>query len=400
MNMTHSWQWRYGVAVLATAGAFFLRWLLAPLLAAVDRPFVLLTPAVCFSAWYGGLGAGLLTMALGALVVVNLFMSPTYPFAVADPTDMERLLVFLMEGVLLSCVCEALHRARRKAEAAAVALAQEAQERQKLEEALQQRAEELGQADRAKDQFLAMLAHELRNPLAPIRNAIELLKLQQGAAPEPHLIRAREIIERQVGHQARLIDDLLDVSRISRGKIRLSQEQIDLVRLVRDTGEDCRSVLEAAGLRLFLQLPEEPVWVEGDPTRLAQVVGNLLQNAAKFTDPGGRVTLQVVAEPEGQRATITVCDTGIGIEAAVLPHIFETFAQANRSLDRSRGGLGLGLALVKGLVELHGGAVQAESAGAGCGAVFTLRLPLYSGTGAPASPPPAAVTMGPLRILI
>jgi CheY-like chemotaxis protein len=216
-------------------------------------------------------------------------------------------------------------------------------------------------------------------------------------------VRTREIIERQTIHQARLLDDLLDVSRITRGKILLRPERLDLARLVRDATEDCRSLLEEGGVAFTLKLPEEPVWVEGDPTRLAQVMSNLLQNAVKFTDRGGHVTVRLAVDAIGGagRATVTIRDTGIGIEPEMLPRVFEAFAQADRSLDRSRGGLGLGLAMVKGLVELHGGEVRADSVGVGYGTEITLLLPVAP---APRStekvPAPAAGPAGPLRVLI
>jgi PAS domain S-box-containing protein len=234
--------------------------------------------------------------------------------------------------------------------------------------------EALREADRRKDEFLAVLAHELRNPLAPIRNAVHMLKLTGSADPDAG--RVREMIERQVAHLARLVDDLLDVSRISRGKVLLRREPLDLAAVVRAAVEDHRLLLEATGLTVEADLPARPLGVEGDRTRLAQVVGNLLQNANKFTDPGGRVTVRLAAEPGGAAAVLTVRDTGIGLGPDVLARLFEPFSQADRSLDRSRGGLGLGLALVKGLVELHGGSVAASSPGPGAGSEFTVRLPL------------------------
>lgn len=238
--------------------------------------------------------------------------------------------------------------------------------------------EALREADRQKDQFIAMLAHELRNPLAPIVNACEILK--RLGAEDPRLTRAREIIDRQVKHQARLLDDLLDISRVTRGVIELKLERLDLTRLVWETVEDSRSVLEGAGLRLHLDLPESALWIRGDATRLSQVVGNLLQNVVRFTNRGGDVFVGVTRVEGGARAAVTVRDTGIGIEPAMLPLVFDTFAQADRSLERSRGGLGLGLALVKGLVELHHGEVRADSAGLGHGAQFTILLPLEERT--------------------
>ena len=256
---------------------------------------------------------------------------------------------------------------------------------------------ELKEADRRKDRFLAMLAHELRNPLAPIRNAAQVLRLP--ALNPERLEKARGMIDRQVAHMARLIDDLLDVSRISQGKILLRNEPVDLAALVRATVEDHRELIEEAGLSLALELPAEPVLMEGDPTRLAQALGNLLQNAVKFTGSGGRVSVRLADGPD--RAEIRVEDTGVGMEPEILDRLFQPFSQADQTLDRSRGGLGLGLALVKGLVELHGGSVVAASRGRDQGSSFTLRLPLRPGA---VSPIPAEPSEKPgestLRILV
>ncbi|XYH93159.1 ATP-binding protein [Sorangium sp. So ce1128] len=241
---------------------------------------------------------------------------------------------------------------------------------------LKQTQEALREADQRKDEFLAMLAHELRNPLAPLVNAVELLEV---AGPStPMVERARAIMNRQIGHMARLVDDLLDISRISRGKIALSVERLDLVELARATALDYRPLLEARGVRFELALPAAPVWLRADATRLAQAIGNLLQNANKFTDGGGSVRLSVVPDRARGAVSVEVADTGVGMDPALLERIFEPFTQADQSLARSRGGLGLGLALVKGVVELHGGSVRAASAGVGRGAAFTITLPLGS----------------------
>jgi signal transduction histidine kinase/ActR/RegA family two-component response regulator len=232
-------------------------------------------------------------------------------------------------------------------------------------------AEVLAKEARRKDEFLALLGHELRNPLAPIRTAIHLL--QNAQTPDSTAARMHEIIGRQVGHLARLVDDLLDVSRISRGKIRLHNEIVDLVHLVRVIADDHRAGLESAGLTLSVRLPATPLCVRGDVTRLSQIVGNLLTNARKFTDAGGRVAIDVSAKDA--RAVLAVTDTGIGIEPEMLPTLFEPFSQSERGRSRS-GGLGLGLALVKGLAELHEGSATASSAGAGKGARFTVTLPM------------------------
>ncbi|WP_437923322.1 ATP-binding protein [Sorangium sp. So ce291] len=251
---------------------------------------------------------------------------------------------------------------------------------------LEQTQDALREADRRKDEFLAMLAHELRNPLAPLVNAVELLEV---AGPStPVVERARAIMTRQIGHMARLVDDLLDISRISRGKIALSVERLDLVELARATALDYRSLLEARGVRFELALPVAPVWLRADATRLAQAIGNLLQNANKFTDDGGSVRLSVVLDRARGAVSVEVADTGVGMDPALLERIFEPFTQADQSLARSRGGLGLGLALVKGVVELHGGSVRAASGGVGRGAAFTITLPL--GSAAPRSAAAAA----------
>jgi PAS domain S-box-containing protein len=244
----------------------------------------------------------------------------------------------------------------------------------------------LKDADRRKDEFLAVLAHELRNPLAPLLNGLHILR-QPGATPQSQE-QTRDMMERQLRHLARLVDDLLDVSRISRGKVQLRCERIDLARLARTAAEDRRPVLERAGLALVVKAPETPVWVTGDRTRLAQIVNNLLDNSAKFSDGGRKVTVRVAADAGQRRAVLSVRDEGIGIEPEVLPRLFNVFAQADRSLDRSRGGLGLGLALVKGLAELHAGGAEAFSEGPGRGAEFRVWLPLAE------EPAPVAPTAG------
>jgi CheY-like chemotaxis protein/anti-sigma regulatory factor (Ser/Thr protein kinase) len=216
-----------------------------------------------------------------------------------------------------------------------------------------------------------MLAHELRNPLAPIRNAAQLLK--RLGPPAPELQWARDVIERQAGHLGRLVDDLLDVSRITQGKITLRKEKLDLVQVIGGALEASRPLIEERRHRLNVSLPEHPLGVEGDPTRLTQVVANLLNNAAKFTPEGGRIWL--AAEASDGQVVLRVRDTGAGIAADLLPHVFDLFRQADRSLDRSQGGLGVGLTLVRSLVELHGGSVEARSEGQECGSEFVVRLP-------------------------
>jgi two-component system CheB/CheR fusion protein len=247
-------------------------------------------------------------------------------------------------------------------------------DRKRAEEALQE-------ADRQKDQFLAMLSHELRNPLAAIRAASELLKLSD--VRDAALERTRTVLARQTEHMARLVDGLLDVSRIVRGKIKLDLETLDLAALIRELLQDQSDAIAARDIDLRLDLPTQPIIVKGDRVRLAQVLDNLLANALKFTTPPGTVT--VAARAVIETAEVCIRDTGVGIEPDLLPHIFEPFRQGAQSLDRAKGGLGLGLALVKGVVEMHGGTVVARSDGSGRGAELTVRLPL-----APRRPRPAA----------
>ena len=248
-----------------------------------------------------------------------------------------------------------------------------------------QAEEELQDANRRKDEFLAMLSHELRNPLAPIRNAVELMR--RVGSTEQRLIMARDVIDRQVTHLARLVDELLDVSRISQGKIVLKKEPVELSKIVAHSVETVRPMIDAREQRLAVEVSARPVWLLGDFARLSQVLANLLNNAAKYTPDGGRIKLAAMAG-EGF-ATITVEDNGSGIDTELLPRVFELFVQGERGLDRSQGGLGIGLTLVKRLVELHHGRVEAHSEGTGRGARFKVTLPSISAV-QPEEPPPAA----------
>ncbi len=232
--------------------------------------------------------------------------------------------------------------------------------------------EQLRDADRRKDEFLAILAHELRNPLAPIRNGLQVMRL---AADNAAIIaKSRDMMDRQLTHMVRLVDDLLDVSRISRGKMELRRERILLSDVVASAVETARPAIDAAGHLLTVSAPPEPLHLDGDLTRLAQVFSNLLTNAAKYTPASGKIWLAV--ERAGGDAVVSVKDTGVGIPAEAQPRLFIMFSQVDRSFERSMGGLGIGLALVKGLVEMHGGSVGVESAGQGRGSTFTVRLPL------------------------
>jgi PAS domain S-box-containing protein len=261
-------------------------------------------------------------------------------------------------------------------------VSQDVTERKRLEDNLRRVAEELSGADRRKNEFLAMLAHELRNPLAPISNAVRALT--RGRRDESAVDSASEMLERQVGQIIRLVDDLLDVSRISRGKIALRTERVELAPIIEQAVEATRALYRSMNQELTVALPSEPVYLSADPTRLAQVVGNLLNNACKFTDVGGCISLTVARE--GAQVAIRVKDNGVGIAAEHLVGIFEMFTQIESSVERSRSGLGIGLTLVKTLVEMHGGAVEAHSEGIGRGSEFVVRLPMLLDVQAPLSP--------------
>jgi signal transduction histidine kinase/DNA-binding response OmpR family regulator len=259
--------------------------------------------------------------------------------------------------------------------------------------------EKLKEAARRKDEFLAMLSHELRNPLAPIRNAAEVMR--RIAPTDAGIVWARDVVERQVTHLAQLVDDLLDVSRITQGKISLKKEPLELGRVIQHSIDTARPLLEAKRHQLVVSASPGPIWVHGDFARLSQVVGNILNNAAKYTSEGGRIELSASAD-RGE-ALISVRDNGIGIDAALLPHVFELFTQGERSLDRSQGGLGVGLTVVDRLVDLHQGRVEVKSDGIGKGSLFRVILPCISEVPQAAEDTVAAVLAAPTagkRVLV
>jgi signal transduction histidine kinase len=252
---------------------------------------------------------------------------------------------------------------------------------------LKARSDALEEADRRKDEFLATLAHELRNPLAPIRHGLDILRKSPDSKDAGEI---REMMDRQLVHLVRLIDDLLDVARVSQGKIELRKERIQAADVIRAALESSRHLIQSAGHSLTIDEPPQPIWIDADLTRLAQVVGNLLNNAAKYTPEGGRIGLSLRAD--GGEAVIAVSDNGLGIPADMQSKVFHLFAQVENHTDRARGGLGIGLALVKQLVAMHDGSVTAESAGAGQGSVFTVRIPIAT-AGAEPQPESAAPTV-------
>jgi two-component system, sensor histidine kinase len=258
--------------------------------------------------------------------------------------------------------------------------------------------ESLRVADQRKDEFLATLAHELRNPLAPIRTGLELMARLPADGARREAVMA--MMDRQLNQLLRLIDDLLEIARISTGKLVLQRERLDMRHIVETALEACAPLVSRGGHRLTVRMCEQPLWVDGDPARLAQSLSNLLNNAAKYTPDGGRITITLASE--GGQAVLTVEDTGVGLPADMIGRVFDMFAQVNRSLDRAQGGLGIGLALVKSLVGLHGGQVSASSPGPGLGSTFTIRLPLLEAPAAVPQPPAADMPepAAPLRVLV
>jgi signal transduction histidine kinase/ActR/RegA family two-component response regulator len=296
-------------------------------------------------------------------------------------------------AVLVDAFNDMLAEIGRRADALQLSnrtLEHEMQVRERAEEALRV-------ADKRKDEFLATLAHELRNPLAPIRTGLDILRLRSGDAAATQ--RATDIMERQLRQMVRLVDDLLDVSRINTGKLAIKMGRVELKAVVNDALEVVRPFIELHGHDLSIELPDRPVFLHGDATRLAQILSNLLNNAAKYTDRGGRVTLS--AHVEDKTLVVDVADTGIGLAPGMLDQVFEMFVQVDSTLERTNAGLGVGLSLARRLVELHGGTITASSEGVGRGSRFTVRLPIVVDPEPPTKPTPAAfISAETWRILL
>jgi signal transduction histidine kinase/ActR/RegA family two-component response regulator len=360
MSKRPSSRWsRFGVGLLLFGVATALRFLLDPVLQ--DAGFAIYFATVVIAGWLCGLGPSLLVVVL-SLVVSAAFFGPP-PEAPAEPLAkvLAGLALFFFVGITTSLLSESMRAAQRRAEA-------------ELEKSNQQR-KQLYEADRHKDAFLAMLGHELRNPLAGIVGAVQVLEAV--GEPKGEHVGMRTIIRRQADHMVRIIDDLLDVSRISRGKLRLRLQPVDLRALIQSTIDDFR-LSRTEHREVYVDVPAESVWTMGDEARLTQVLFNLLQNADKFSAPRNSIWVTLTVAPGDHTAVLTVRDAGIGMSPEILRQIFEPFRQAEQGLDRNYGGLGLGLALVKGLVELHGGSIGATSKGPNQGAEFTIRLPITS----------------------
>jgi two-component system, sensor histidine kinase len=387
---------RYGAAGAATLAAFGLRAAFAPLLSQ-RLPFVTFIAACLFAAWLGGTGPGILAAVLGGGLAVWLFRGPVDAF--------PEMAVSLAGYGFLCLVCvgfvawirrnherfaqsEALHRESLEAALAA---------KRELEEALRTRLDELSIVNRRKSEFLAALAHELRNPLAPVSNAIEVLERNPD---QPTRGRMLAILRHQSARLARVVEDLIDVSRIEQGRVELRVQTLDFAVPVRHALSASEDAARSAQLSLSVELPESPSWVRGDADRLEQVVLNLLQNAIKYTPPEGHV--RVSLGEEGGDAVLRVQDDGYGVPPDLLERIFDLFTQAPQPLARTQGGLGIGLSLVRALMTRQGGSVSAASEGPGLGSEFVVRMPRVEEPASkePQPPPPVDRPAKGLRVLV
>jgi signal transduction histidine kinase len=348
----------YGGAVAVTLTAMQLRWVLDPWLG-FDVPYATLYGAVAIAVWFGGLGPAVLAMVVGYALLNVRYVAPHGELAINSVRDGVGLGLFALSTALIIVLGEAMRRARDRYRASEIEL--------------KARAGQLQRADANKSQFLAVLSHELRNPLAPLRNGLTLLKMQRdgAATAETH-----DMMERQIVQLTRLIDDLLDVSRVDRNKLELRTEPVAIGAVMRTGVETAKPNIDAKGHTLTVSYPEAPLYVEGDAVRLAQVVANLLNNAAKFTPPKGRIELS--AQAEHGCVVLRVGDNGIGIAREHLDEVFEMFVQVDERHVASAGGLGLGLTLARAIVRRHGGEIEARSPGRGKGAEFVVRLPLVA----------------------
>lgn len=369
---------RYSLALALFAVALVVRFALVDVLPARGFPFLSFFPAVLITTWLVGLGPGLLVALLSTFSAWAFFMGPPTGLGEMARSDVIALVFFAGILVVDCIVIELMNSAMSQLRTTGEKLRRSQQE-------LLAREAELREADRQKDVFLAMLAHELRNPLAPIRSAAQLIS---AIDPDDDKVkRAAAIIARQSAQLTRLVDDLLDVSRIQSSKLNLRLDQVDLRQVVDGALETCQPLIERAGHVFHASLPPAPVPVRVDAVRIAQCVSNLLNNAIKFTPDGGRIALEVTLRGHDQVA-VTVSDSGRGIAPAMLPKLFGMFAQEHASGMNGNSGLGIGLALTRHLVTQHGGAITAHSDGPGAGARFEMVLPL-AGEAMPGAQPPA-----------
>lgn len=363
---------RYSTALVSTALAFWGRAALHPWLKE-ECPFSLFYLSVLLTAWLAGSGPAILAIILGTASAAFVFIEPRLSLRVDTLSEFVQLSIYVGVNIVAACLFDRLERQRVVAE-------QRAQENARLSESLRQ-------TDERKDEYLALLAHELRNPLAPIRSGLVMLEREPDSPETVH--RVLNVLERQTTHLVRLTQDLLDISRISNGRIVLQTEVLNLTDAIRDGIEMVSEQIEERGHRFQLLLPREAIVVQGDRVRLAQVVANLIGNAVKYTPSGGTIIVEL--ERTNEDAHISVTDNGVGFAPDQAERIFEMFTQVDPSRTREHGGLGLGLSIVKTLVELHGGVVIARSRGPGLGSEFRIRIPLLheATTGHPLAVEPA-----------
>ena len=347
---------RYGTAVLSTLVALWARSVLDPWLQE-DCPFSLFYLSVLLTAWIAGTGPAVLAIVLGTFSAAHFFIAPANSIYIDNLPEMIQLGIYVIVNCVATLLFNRLERQRQLAE-------KRSAENEHLSHSLRE-------ADERKDEFLALLAHELRNPLAPIRSSLALLD-RKGDRSDV-ILKTKEVIRRQTNHLVRITDDLLDVSRFCRGKVELQVEQLDLREPIDDAIEMTEGLMNAKSHRFQLLFPERPVWIRGDRVRLAQLIANLLSNAAKYTPSGGRITLQI--EAIGPEVTISVTDNGIGFAPSEAERILQPFMQIDTSRTREYGGLGVGLTIVDRLVALHAGRLTAHSRGPGLGSCFTVTLP-------------------------
>jgi signal transduction histidine kinase len=337
--MTRTTAVRYGLVPIAVAASTLLEMLFNPLIG--EMPFLFLWPAVAVCAWVGGLGPGLCATLLGVLAADYYLVEPRFIFSFHKPHEAAWVSLFVVLGASLSVLGEQLHRLRRRLE----------------------------QADRKKNEFVATLVHELRGPLSALRNAVVVLRRSPSRQSTDW---ALGLFDRQIDQMDRLVGDVLDISRIERGKLTLEMQAVDVATIVDLAVEAGRPLIDRRNHEFTVSMPPNTVRVEGDRKRLVQVVANLLNNAAKYTDDGGRLSLIVKSEPP--EVVLEVCDTGIGIAGEMLGKIFDLYTQIDNA-KRSDEGMGIGLSLVRRLVEMHDGSVEARSPGPGQGSTFIVRLP-------------------------
>lgn len=350
--------WRgthYIVAVLVTAFALFVRYLMTPEWG-VSLPFITLYPAIAFSAWLGGFGPGVLTTCLGAVAVA--FFWPAHFGGTSTVGDVLALVLFITVGIFVSSLTRALREARTRAERNAAEL--------------REARDEAERANRAKDEFLAIVAHELKQPLNAMSPAVALIRQRLGRESLGPVERTLDVLDRQITHLGRVVSDLLDASRVVRGQVTLQSRKLDALEVLRDAVEVVQPRANERQQQVLVQLPERTVIVDADPVRLQQVFLNVLANATAYTPPHGEI--RVSADLDDRRVVFRIRDSGEGIAADDLPRIFGLFTRAG---GRREGGFGIGLAVARNLIELHGGTIEALSDGAGRGSEFRITLQLH-----------------------